>query len=78
MIKLIERIGFFRLTLVPVGLLIIIQSFLNNLAGMGLVGLIVVISGFYNKCLLGGSCDVQPEIKKEGPERSKKSVEKIN
>ncbi len=58
MIKLIEKYGFFRLTLIPLGLVIIISAIVNQIIGMGIVGLIVLIFGLLNKCLLLGHCEV--------------------
>lgn len=54
----IDKIGFFRLTLIPVGLLIIISAFMNGIWGMGIVGTIILVFGVLNKCLLFGQCDV--------------------
>ena len=63
--NIINRIGFFRLTLIPVGLIIIISAFINGILGMGLVGVIILVFGILNKCLLFGQCDVddKPEEK---------------
>ena len=60
----IDRIGFFRLTLIPVGLIIIISAIINNIWGMGIVGAIILVFGVLNKCLLLGNCEV-PENKKK-------------
>ena len=59
MIKWIEKYGFFRLTLIPLGLLIIISAFINGIWGMGIVGTIVLGFGLLNKCLLMGQCEVE-------------------
>lgn len=64
MLKLIEKYGFFRLTLMPLGLVIIISAIVNQIIGMGIVGLIVLIFGLLNKCLLLGNCEVPQEKKK--------------
>jgi hypothetical protein len=65
MIKLIEKYGFFRLTLIPLGLVIIISAIVNQIIGMGIVGLIVLIFGLLNKCLLLGNCKVPQKRKNE-------------
>jgi hypothetical protein len=65
MIKLIEEYGFFRLTLIPLGLVIIISAIVNQIIGMGIVGLIVLIFGLLNKCLLLGNCKVPQKRKNE-------------
>lgn len=64
--NIINRIGFFRLTLIPVGLIIIISAFINGIWGMGIVGAIILVFGILNKCLLFGQCDVddKPEEKR--------------
>lgn len=59
----IDRIGFFRLTLIPVGLIIIISAFMNGIWGMGIVGAIILVFGVLNKCLLFGQCDVDDKPK---------------
>ena len=64
MIKIIEKYGFFRLTLIPLGAVIIISAIINGIWGMGVVGLIILIFGLQNKCLLMGNCEV-PESKKK-------------
>lgn len=62
----IDRIGFFRLTLIPVGLIIIISAIINNIWGMGIVGAIIIVFGALNKCLLFGQCDIDDKpIKKD-------------
>lgn len=65
MIKLIEKYGFFRLTLIPLGLVIIISAFVNHIIGMGIVGLIVLVFGLLNKCLLLGNCELPQKRKDE-------------
>ena len=62
--KLIHKIGFFRLTLVPIGLLIIGSAISNGILGMGIVGGVVLLFGYMNKCLLMGKCDVEDKPKK--------------
>lgn len=63
MIKIIEKYGFFRLTLVPLGLTIIISAISNEIIGMGVVGLIILVFGLLNKCLLFGHCEIEPKDK---------------
>ncbi|MCK6648107.1 MAG: hypothetical protein L6Q66_00480 [Bacteroidia bacterium] len=70
MIKLIEKYGFFRLTLIPLGSVIIISAFINGIWGMGLVGGIVLVFGILNKCLLLGQCEID--------EKSSKSIKGNN
>jgi len=55
----IDRIGFFRITLVPIGILIIVVAILNGIVGMGIVGAIILVFGLMNKCLLMGKCDIE-------------------
>lgn len=61
----IDRIGFFRLTLIPVGLIIIISAIINSIWGMGIVGAIILVFGVLNKCLLFGQCDVDDNSHKK-------------
>jgi len=63
--KWIDKIGFFRLTLVPVGIIIIVSAISNGIIGMGLVGLIILIFGLLNKCLLFGHCEIEEKPKEE-------------
>lgn len=56
--NIIDKIGFFRLTLIPLGLIIIISAFINGIWGMGIVGAIILVFGALNKCLLFGQCDI--------------------
>lgn len=67
MIRLIEKIGFFRLTLIPLGLVIIISAIFNQIIGMGIIGSVVLIFGLLNKCLLLGKCEV-PQSRKDEKE----------
>ncbi|MBL7909442.1 MAG: hypothetical protein JNJ41_00135 [Bacteroidia bacterium] len=67
--KLIERFGFFRLTLMPLGAVIIISAIINGILGMGVVGLIVLIFGLMNKCLLLGNCEIRERKKKNNSEQ---------
>lgn len=64
MIKLIEKYGFFRLTLIPLGTVIIISAILNGIWGMGIIGAIVLVFGMLNKCLLMGRCDIDNKATK--------------
>ena len=59
--KIIEKIGFFRLTLIPLGLVILLSAYRNGIWGMGVIGVIILIFGSLNKCLLLGRCDVDDE-----------------
>ena len=56
--KFIDKIGFFRLTLLPIGLLIICSAIFNGILGMGIVGVIILIFGLLNQCLLMGKCEI--------------------
>lgn len=58
MFRLIQKIGFFRLLLVPTGALIIMTAISHNILGMGIVGGIVLVFGLLNKCLLMGKCEI--------------------
>ncbi len=69
MLAFIEKYGFFRLTLIPLGLAIIIGAWYYNILGMGIIGGIVLVFGFLNKCLLLGQCEV-PTAKKTKPLKS--------
>ncbi len=62
--KFIDKIGFFRLTLIPVGLAIIITAIINGIWGMGIVGSVILIYGILNKCLITGQCDVEDKSNK--------------
>ncbi len=57
--KFIDKIGFFRLTLIPLALVIIITAIINGIWGMGIVGAIILVYGILNKCLITGQCDVE-------------------
>jgi hypothetical protein len=57
--NLINKIGFFRLTLIPLGVAIIVSAYNNGIIGMGLVGVVVLIFGILNRCLLLGQCEVE-------------------
>lgn len=67
--RLIEKFGFFRLTLIPLGLTIIISAISNEIFGMGVVGLIILIFGLMNKCLLLGNCEIPDRNKKNNSEQ---------
>lgn len=58
MLKLIHKVGFFRLLLVPTGIAIIIAAIYHQIIGMGIVGTIVLVFGLLNKCLLMGNCEL--------------------
>ena len=61
--KFIDKIGFFRLTLIPLALVIIITAIINDIWGMGIVGAIILVYGILNKCLITGQCDVEDKPK---------------
>lgn len=67
--RLIEKFGFFRLTLIPLGLTIIISAISNEIFGMVVVGLIILIFGLMNKCLLLGNCEIPDRNKKNNSEQ---------
>jgi len=73
MIKLIQKIGYFRLALVPLGIIIIYYAYQNKILLMGLVGVVVLIFGALNKCLLLGKC----EIEEQYPTRGSKNEPKV-
>lgn len=58
MLHFIQKIGFYRLLLIPIGIAIIISAYINGILGMGIIGGIVIIFGVLNKCLLLGKCEV--------------------
>lgn len=62
--NIIDKIGFFRLTLIPLGLIIVISAIINEIWGMGMVGIIILVFGILNKCLLLGHCDIDDKPKK--------------
>lgn len=55
--KLIKKIGFFRLLQVPIGIWILIVAYQEKIWGMGIVGAIILIFGLLNKCLMSGKCE---------------------
>lgn len=55
--KLIKKIGFFRLLQVPIGIWILVVAYQEKIWGMGLVGAIILIFGLLNKCLVSGKCE---------------------
>lgn len=63
--KFIDKIGFFRLTLIPLGIVIIITAFYNGIWGMGIVGTIILVYGILNKCLITGQCDIEDKPNKQ-------------
>lgn len=62
--KFIDKIGFFRLTLIPLALVIIVTAIINGIWGMGIVSAIILVYGILNKCLITGQCDVEDKPKK--------------
>lgn len=62
--KFIDKIGFFRLTLIPLSLVIIITAIINGIWGMGIVGAIILVYGILNKCLITGQCDIEDKPNK--------------
>ncbi len=67
--NIIDKIGFFRLTLIPLGLVIIITAIVNGIWGMGIVGAIILVYGILNKCLITGQCEVDDTSRKAGKEK---------
>lgn len=63
MMKLIKRIGFFRLLLTPIAICILITAYHQQILGMGLVGLVILGFGLTNKCLLSGKCETDFDTK---------------
>lgn len=72
--NLIDKIGFFRLTLIPLGLIILIYAIIKGIIGMGIVGGIILVFGTLNKCLLLGQCEIDEDPKKK--KQKKKSISK--
>jgi hypothetical protein len=60
----IEKIGFFRLTLIPTALVIMAAALYYQIIGMGTVGLIILIFGILNKCILMGNCEIPTKPQK--------------
>jgi hypothetical protein len=60
-IKFIDIVGFFRLTMIPLGLVILFSAYQHRILGMGIIGLVVLIFGILNKCLLLGQCEIDSE-----------------
>ncbi|MBL7896690.1 MAG: hypothetical protein JNK50_15440 [Bacteroidia bacterium] len=56
MLKLIQKIGLFRIVLTPIGVWIIYTAFERKEWLMALVGLVVLIFGLLNRCLTTGKC----------------------
>jgi hypothetical protein len=48
---------------VPIGSAIMVTAYLNGIIGMGVVGVVVLLSGILNKCLLMESCEVDQKPK---------------
>lgn len=59
MLAIIEKYGFYLLTLLPTGLAIVIGALYYSILGMGLIGVLVMVFGFLNKCLLLGQCEIK-------------------
>lgn len=57
MLRLISRIGLFRLVLTPLGVWIIYTAFERREWLMGIVGLVVLVFGLLNRCLTTGKCE---------------------
>jgi len=76
--KFIEKLGFFRLTLIPLGLLILISAYRNEIWGMGIIGVIILVFGAMNKCLLLGQCDVNAKAKSNQSQQRLKVQKKNN
>jgi len=56
MLKLIQKIGLFRIVLTPIGVWIIYTAFERKEWLMALVGAVVLVFGFLNRCLTTGKC----------------------
>lgn len=56
MLKLIQKIGLFRIVLTPIGVWIIYTAIERKEWLMALVGLVVLIFGLLNRCLTTGKC----------------------
>jgi hypothetical protein len=55
--RILNKIGFFRLVLTPIGLIIIVSAYQNHILGMGVIGLLITAFGLSNRCLLSGKCE---------------------
>lgn len=58
LLNLINRIGLFRLVLTPTATWILWSAFERKDIIMGGVGLIVLVFGLFNWCLIGGKCKI--------------------
>lgn len=56
MLKLIQKIGLFRIILTPLGAWIIYTAFERKEWLMALVGGVVLVFGLLNRCLTTGKC----------------------
>lgn len=54
--RIIDKIGFFRIVLTPLGAWIIYTAFERKEIFMGIVGLVVISFGLMNRCLTTGKC----------------------
>ncbi len=57
-LKIINKIGIFRLVLTPLAGLIIYNAYERQDWMMGGVGVVVLFFGLKNWCLMGGSCEI--------------------
>jgi ABC-type enterobactin transport system permease subunit len=55
--RIINKIGFFRLVLTPIGIGIMVSAYNNHILGMGVIGLLITAFGLSNRCLLSGKCE---------------------
>lgn len=55
--RIINKIGFFRLVLTPIGIGVLVSSYHNRILGMGVIGLLIIAFGLSNRCLLSGKCE---------------------
>lgn len=67
MLRFIEKYGFFRITLIPLGISIVIGAVYYGILGMGIIGSVVIVFGMLNKCLLQGQCEVDDKSVRTAP-----------
>ena len=63
MLRVINKIGLFRIILTPMGIWILYMAFDRGEWLMGAVGLVVLVFGLMNRCMTTGKCAVDFERK---------------
>jgi hypothetical protein len=55
--RIINKIGFFRSALTPIGIGVLVSAYHNHILGMGVIGIVITAFGLSNRCLLSGKCE---------------------